>query len=111
MILIIGGAYQGKYDFALNTLGLKEENILNSFHMLTKRMLEDGKSIEKETEKIIEDKDIQAVISDEIGCGVVPMDKADREWREQTGRALCKIAAASYEVYRIQCGVPLKIKG
>ena len=39
MILIIGGAYQGKYDFALNTLGLKEENILNSFHMLTKRML------------------------------------------------------------------------
>lgn len=111
MILITGGAYQGKYEFALNTLGLNEENILNGFHILTKKMLKDGQNVCEETEKIIADKKISAVISDEIGCGVVPADAFEREWREQTGRALCKIAGEAETVFRVQCGVAVKIKG
>lgn len=51
-----------------------------------------------------------AIISDEIGCGIVPIDKADREYREQTGRLLTEIAKKCESVERIICGIPCRIK-
>lgn len=50
------------------------------------------------------------VISNEIGSGIVPIDKKDRLWREQTGRMLTKIASQADEVYRVFSGIPQKIK-
>ena len=48
---------------------------------------------------------------DEIGCGIVPMEKSERVWRENAGRCGCIIAANSVKVIRIVCGIPDIIKG
>lgn len=104
MILLIGGSYQGKTKYARENF--KEKRILNRFHMIIKEMLENGSKID--LSKILENYDV--VISDEIGNGIVPLDKFERIWREETGRALCDIAKASDEVYRIYAGISVRIK-
>lgn len=50
------------------------------------------------------------IISDEIGNGIVPMDKEQRYWREETGRLLCRITGEAGGVQRICCGLPIRIK-
>ena len=96
MILLIGGSYQGKTEYARENF--KEKRILNGFHMIIKEMLENGSKID--LSKILENYDV--VISDEIGNGIVPLDKFERIWRE--------IAKASDEVYRIYAGISVRIK-
>ena len=50
------------------------------------------------------------VVSDEIGLGVVPLEPFERRWREETGRALCRLAAASERVERVCCGLGVRLK-
>ena len=46
----------------------------------------------------------------EIGCGIVPTDPLEREWRQMTGRALSRIAGQSDQVTRVICGIGQRIK-
>lgn len=48
--------------------------------------------------------------ADEIGCGIVPADASEREYREREGRFCQKIAAGADSVYRVVCGLEMKIK-
>ena len=69
MILIIGGRGAGKREFA-TTLGCDPEKTLPALHAL---------------EPLPSLKDLlnyEVVICDEVGCGVVPMERHDRERRE-----------------------------
>lgn len=50
------------------------------------------------------------LITDEIGCGIVPVDPFERMYREETGRICCRIAAGSKEVWRVCCGLGQRIK-
>lgn len=50
------------------------------------------------------------VVTDELGCGIVPMDPADREYRETVGRICTCLAARSEEVVRVICGVGMVLK-
>lgn len=50
------------------------------------------------------------LICDELGCGVVPVLREDRNWREDTGRILCDLAARAESVERIICGIPVRIR-
>lgn len=107
MILIIGGAFQGKKDFAKNVLKIKEEKIFDNFHIEVKKYIDNPEELLKK----IFDGDYEAVISDEIGCGIVPLDKENRRWREIVGRNLCILAKKSKQVWRVQCGIGVMIKG
>ncbi len=109
MILIIGGAWQGKTELA-HKMGFKDDEILNCFHLKIKKCIEDGGSTAEFTDSVLNG-GYRAVISDEIGCGIIPLDKEERIWREETGRALCKTAAACDEVWLVRCGIGTKIKG
>lgn len=109
MILVIGGAYQGKYDFVKNILGIEADRILNGFHITVKNCLKEGKSIE-DILNYVYNEGYQVVISDEIGCGIVPLDIEDRQWREITGRCLCALAKKSSRVYRVHCGIATILK-
>lgn len=51
------------------------------------------------------------VTADEIGYGIVPIDAFEREYRDTDGRVCQQIAAGSGEVYRVVCGIGMKIKG
>ena len=46
----------------------------------------------------------------ELGCGIVPVDAFDREWREVTGRICCELAKRAQAVYRMTCGIPARLK-
>ena len=111
MILVIGGAFQGKTDFAKKELNISEDKICNAFHLKMRKWLLSGKNPRDLTAQILEDKNIDAVICDEIGLGIVPVDRFERCWREETGRALCELAKAAEKVYRVQCAIPTCIKG
>ena len=50
------------------------------------------------------------LITDEIGYGIVPVDRMEREYREQTGRVCTHLAAYSEKVYRVMCGIGQVIK-
>ncbi|MCQ2240054.1 bifunctional adenosylcobinamide kinase/adenosylcobinamide-phosphate guanylyltransferase [Treponema sp.] len=111
MILIVGGSHQGKYKYA--TSHYEEKNIWNEFHLFVKEKLEEGifpEEIEAEVNKRISSNSKMIIISDELGCGIVPFTKEDREYRELTGRLLCKIAEKSESVFRMICGITQRIK-
>ena len=50
------------------------------------------------------------LICDEIGNGIVPIDRFEREYREQVGRILIEVAKRADRVERITCGIGQRIK-
>ncbi|MBQ9518709.1 MAG: bifunctional adenosylcobinamide kinase/adenosylcobinamide-phosphate guanylyltransferase [Firmicutes bacterium] len=107
MILVIGGAFQGKTEYVKNTFNAGETEVFNAFHLKIRETMENGGDVLKITETA---KSFKYVISDEVGSGVIPLDKFDRSWRETVGRELCKLAAEACEVHRVVCGVGRRIK-
>ena len=123
MILIIGGAYQGKTEYAKEKYGVNTDRIydaeipketeglfiIDHLHEYIKKQMKEGKDPETE---LLELKDLPGciLISNEIGNGIVPMDPFEREYRERTGRILIKLAKEAKEVIRVSCGIGQKIK-
>lgn len=91
--------------------------ILNHFHLCVKDLLAKGNSVEKIQElidrfvdRMDNDKNRLMIICDEIGNGIVPMEKEERIYREETGRLLIRIATKATSVERVLCGIAQKIK-
>ena len=124
MIMITGGAYQGKTAFVTERLGIAPEDIadgrictpeegfsaccISSFHELVKRL---GVECIPFTEELCRINERAVIIIDEIGCGIVPLEKSERVWRENVGRCGCIIAAESDTVVRVICGIAEFLKG
>ena len=105
MILIIGGSFQGKKAYAAQIC--KDGRILADFQDRIRAVLEAGEDPEAFTRLT----DPPAVITlDEVGCGIVPLEKSERNYREAVGHAGQMLAAAAVEVYRVQCGIAARIK-
>jgi adenosylcobinamide kinase / adenosylcobinamide-phosphate guanylyltransferase len=51
------------------------------------------------------------VVSNEVGCGIVPESPLSRFFRDLAGRANQQTAAAADSVYLVVAGCPLQIKG
>lgn len=123
MILIIGGAYQGKLDYARQQFQLSSSDILDCTQLtselcqkpLTAKCIYHYEAyIEQCLLANIEPQTAfspdQIVIADDIFCGVVPIDSHLRAWRETCGRTLTALAIDAQSVIRIFCGLPLKVK-
>jgi len=119
MDLVIGGAYQGKLDYARETFGLSEADVClctaeaaanpeqrcwYHYEQYVLFCLRRGEKPQLPT------RSDAVVIADDIFCGVVPLDAETRLWREETGRALTAVSKASDSVTRIFCGLPLALK-
>lgn len=50
------------------------------------------------------------VICDEVGAGLVPVEREGRERRELVGRSCCVLAAQAEGVWRVSCGLPQRLK-
>lgn len=50
------------------------------------------------------------ILCDEVGNGVVPIEKSERDYRECVGRVLCILAEQADSVERVYCGVGQMIK-
>ncbi|UOO38763.1 bifunctional adenosylcobinamide kinase/adenosylcobinamide-phosphate guanylyltransferase [Oscillospiraceae bacterium CM] len=53
----------------------------------------------------------KVVICNEVGSGIVPVDRAERFAREATGRLCVELASQAEKVVRVCCGIPAVIKG
>ena len=127
MELIIGGAYQGKKETAQKLFGLKDTEILDGasceteeafscravseFHILIRRIMEQQGSPEAFFERLKTENPGVVLISNEIGYGIVPLERFERDWREKTGRICCLAAQESDHVIRVLAGNPVCIKG
>lgn len=129
MVLITGGAWQGKTDFAKNYLlekedrrlkivdgsqaaeeDLRQADLFTDFHLWVARLLREDRDVYEAVNRMMEENPSITVTVNELGCGIVPVDAFDRNWRETTGRVCCLLAQKSTEVYRVTCGVATKIK-
>lgn len=127
MIMITGGAFSGKKDYAKTRFGFSDEEILNGenysfdavfsakciadYQLIVERLLEEKADVQIFTERLCRENPNAVVIINEIGAGIIPLEKNDRIWREESGRAGCLIARNSSEVIRLTCGIPTIIKG
>ena len=116
MVLILGGAYQGKLTYAAKRYSLTKADIFDlsdggpdrpypcftHLEALTKR--------EPNPEKFLPLFRDSILISREIGSGIVPMDPEERAWRERHGRLLRQLAEQAGHVYRIFCGLTEELK-
>ncbi len=108
MILILGGFAQGKRQYAEEKYPGKMIHG-NLAEMFRQRMKENGEP-EKEIAALADRYPDAVFISDEVGSGVVPMDRFEREYRERLGRCLCELAKRAETVERVFCGLGTKIK-
>lgn len=122
MVLIFGGKYQGKVDFAVEELGAAVEDVFRCSDGnidYSKKVIADlqeyiwqcvldGKEAKDTLDwNILEDK---ILICDDVSQGLVPMDKDEREYREMVGRTLNVASRKASQVYRVFCGLGSKLK-
>ena len=124
MKLIIGGAYQGKRDFAKAAFHLTDANIFTCFgeeidfsapcidkiEEFTLACVKAGKDpveLFRETESLWKN---AVLICQDIFCGVVPIDDTLRQWRQETGRLCQYLTREASRVSRIFCGLEQRLK-
>lgn len=126
MDLIIGGAYQGKKHFALEQFKIHENEWIDGrlceyeelqhakgIHHLQdyiKRLLLEAREPMAYILEQVEMNQDAVILCNELGCGLVPMDAFDRRYRELVGRIQCELAKRANSVYRVYCGIGVKIK-
>ena len=124
MRIITGGAFQGKRAFAEKlypgvewTDGgrcaldeIRTCRAVYGFHEFVKRWIKQGKSWEELASLILEENRELILICDEIGCGLVPVDAFEREYRESTGRVMNALTEQAERVDRVVCGIGRRIK-
>ena len=124
MILIIGGAYQGKLDYARTAFALRENEIftcsgtevdfskrcLNALEEYTWACAEAGTDPVEDFRANREKWKDSILICRDLFCGVVPMDPRERQWRQDTGRLCQYLAGEAEQVSRIFCGLEQRLK-
>ncbi len=115
--LIVGGAGQGKLAYALEQLRLDERQV----SYVPERpapivaglegWLRTQRDPRPALEALLEARPDVTILCREVGCGVTPLDRADRDWRERVGRTCCMLAARADCVIRLCCGLPTILKG
>ena len=122
--IIMGGAFQGKTQYATKIYpGLELTDgfncpldeiescmAINEFHSFTRRWLLEGRTKEALLTILGKNENLQLLISDEIGYGLVPIDDFEREYREFHGRVMTELAEKADCVERVVCGIPQRIK-
>ena len=124
MHLIIGGAFQGKTQFARSRFGLSEADIfpcagtqidfskrcithLEAYTEACTRENRDPAALFRENPAVWQD---SVLILGDISAGVVPMDPELRRWREENGKFGRYLAEHAESVHRIFCGLEQRLK-
>ena len=124
MKLITGGAYQGKLEYAKKIYpgaewtdgaecplqAVTECWAMYNFQTFVRRWLKAGMTKEGLIREILEKNMQMIIVCDEIGCGLVPVDAFEREYREAVGRICSVLAGEAERVDRVVCGIGTRIK-
>lgn len=114
MILVVGGQGVGKRHY-VRGLGFADDDIAIAV-LDDKPVIADLHVFLRNRPDVEDDMFLrllqkQVVICNEVGCGIVPMDAAERAWRDRVGRTCALLAAKAEKVVRVCCGIPVFIKG
>lgn len=104
--LYIGGAGEDKAALARRLHG-PDIPLAEDLHLAVRAALEAGRDPMDLLPGLIG----TVTTCDEIGCGVVPLDRSDRDWREAVGRLCCALADQADLVVLVVCGLPQVLKG
>lgn len=120
MVLIIGGAWQGKLDYAKETFDLTDRDVAicsSESIDFSKRCIykieeftynhPDPVGYFQEHRKEWEN---SILILQDIFCGVVPMGEENRIWRQKTGKLSQYLSKEASQVCRIFCGLEQRVK-
>lgn len=129
MILVTGGMAQGKRSFVERELAgegpvlwvdgaaataeeLCSAAFCFNFHAFVRRVLsgEVEADLNALVERLLAELPERVIIADQIGCGIVPLEREERLYREETGRACCRLAAGASQVWLVTCGIGRRIK-
>ena len=124
MILIIGGAYQGKLDFAKSAFDLAQENIfactggeidfskpcIDHIEEFTFACVQSGEDAVEYFRSHREQWQNSILICRDISAGVVPMGAQMRAWRQMNGLLCRYLSGAASRVSRIFCGLEERLK-
>lgn len=126
MIIVTGGAYQGKLDYVKEHYPIQEDEIFTcssevSVLDLTKKVvygfdkwilavIEKGMEPVSSLKAIIDDLQDKIIIVNDISCGVVPIDPTVRQWREAVGRGTTLLSKQADTVIRVFCGIGTVLK-
>ena len=111
MKLVIGGRAQGKTEYALHTFGFGREEI--SSDPARGRVLVHLERLVRalgaeETLRLLEPrlgKSDFVICCDEVGLGIVPAEREEREYRDAVGLVLCRLAVRAERVVRVFAGI------
>lgn len=114
MLLIIGGEGSGKRSFA-GTLGYSPRDMADAvlderpvlFH-LEQLVFRDPDAADALLPQLLRK---EAVLCNEVGSGVIPVDRRELLGREATGRLCILLAQQADCVVRMVSGIPTVIKG
>lgn len=104
-VLFIGGAHQGKAALAKRLYPALP--LVQNLHARVRDELAAG----RDPMALLKTLHGCVVTCDEVGCGVVPIDRADEAYREAVGRLCCALAEQADAVVRVTAGLPQYIKG
>lgn len=124
MVLIIGGAYQGKLDFAKTAFTLSEDDVftcssseidfskhcINKIEEFSLACIRGGTDPSEYFKAHKDDWKDSILICEDIFCGVVPMGAETRAWRQATGRLCQYLSREAAQVSRIFCGLEQRLK-
>ena len=117
MILVIGGSFQGKKEYVMKNFQIEEKDICN----LEKEELDIKKKCLYHFELLFKNPDFhyenikdklkdKIIIMDDLFCGVVPIDKQMRMYRERVGLVTQELAKEADHVIRIYLGLEQILK-
>ena len=97
-------------------------DLVTRFHLLLRRTLTEGSNepgitpkilLEKMTDQVnilLEENPDLMIVCDEVGCGIIPIERSERDYREAVGRVLCLLAKQATSMERVVAGMPVSIK-
>lgn len=126
MVIVIGGAYQGKLDYVKQEFFLSENDIFfckenlptldfskKVLYCIDKFVLA---CIENDIDPLnyifdnIEKLEDKIIVCNDISCGIVPIKYNERLLRDFTGKIMAYLNKKSDKVVRLFCGIPMNIK-
>lgn len=96
-----------------NIANVNDIVIINHLHLWVKDLLREGMeeaAVQSTILSWVVTHPNTILICDELGNGIVPLEKMERIWREQTGRLMIELAKQAERVERILCGLGQRLK-
>lgn len=125
MIIVFGGAFQGKTDFAKKEFGLNDSDFfdcskdfeicfdkkaIDHIEKFILHLIEEGENVFEYFEANADNFKDKIIICEDVCCGVVPIDKQLRLYRDNVGKQMQIFCRDATDVYRVFCGLGEKVK-